>query len=97
MTQTREISVRLVTEPLLGGEVRKYCQAHPGGPASTCRPEILFSRGRYVALFGPSIEHGIIGFGTTVASALRAFDKIAVRCIHFISQERSTAEKAQPT
>jgi len=51
-----------------------YCQAHPGSPAAVRRPR-LFVRGElWIALLGPSVEEGIVGIGSTVTAALRAFD-----------------------
>lgn len=55
-------------------ELERYCAAHPNAPVSLRHPR-LFIRGRtFVALLGPSIEEGIVGFGDTVQAALRAFD-----------------------
>lgn len=71
-----DIFARITPSPSVQQEVLAYCQAHPGSAASSGRPQILFSRGRYVALLGGSIERGKIGFGTSVASALRALDDV---------------------
>ena len=55
-------------------QMELYCHAHPGSPAAVRRPQ-LFIRGElWIALFGPSIEEGIVGIGPTVTEALRAFD-----------------------
>jgi hypothetical protein len=55
-------------------QMELYCQAHPGSPAAVCRPR-LFVRGElWIALLGPSVEEGIVGIGSTVTAALRAFD-----------------------
>ena len=55
-------------------QMELYCQAHPGSPAAVRRPR-LFIRGElWIALLGPSVEEGIVGIGSTVAAALRAFD-----------------------
>jgi len=55
-------------------QLELYCQAHPGSPAAVRRPR-LFVRGElWIALLGPSVEEGIIGIGSTVTAALRAFD-----------------------
>jgi hypothetical protein len=55
-------------------EMERHCAAHPNAPVSLRRPR-LFIRGRtFVALLGPSIQDGIVGFGDTVQAALRAFD-----------------------
>ena len=57
-------------------DVEEYCRAHPLSPAALKHPRIVLDRGRYVALLGRSIGRGVFGFGTSVASALRAFDTI---------------------
>src|SRR6266481_1349693 len=55
-------------------QVELYCEAHPGSPSAVRRPR-LFVRGElWIALLGPSVEEGIVGIGSTVAAALRAFD-----------------------
>jgi hypothetical protein len=55
-------------------QMELYCQAHPGSPAAVRRPQ-LFVRGElWIALLGPSVEEGIVGIGSTVTAALRAFD-----------------------
>src|SRR5215831_20079265 len=55
-------------------QMELYCQAHPGSPSAISRPR-LFIRGElWIALLGPSVEEGIVGIGSTVAAALRAFD-----------------------
>jgi hypothetical protein len=55
-------------------QMELYCAAHPGSPSAVRRPR-LFVRGElWVALLGPSVEEGIVGIGSTVTAALRAFD-----------------------
>ena len=55
-------------------QMELYCAAHPGSPSAIRRPR-LFIRGElWIALLGPSVEEGIIGIGSTVTAALRAFD-----------------------
>ncbi|PWT86219.1 MAG: hypothetical protein C5B58_01775 [Acidobacteria bacterium] len=55
-------------------QMELYCTAHPGSPSSVRRPR-LFVRGElWIALLGPSVEEGIVGIGSTVTAALRAFD-----------------------
>jgi hypothetical protein len=55
-------------------QLELYCEAHPGSPAAVRRPQ-LFVRGElWIALLGPSVEEGIVGIGSTVTAALRAFD-----------------------
>jgi hypothetical protein len=51
-----------------------YFAAHPGSPAAVCRPELSIRSGRWVALLGRAMEDGIIGMGSTVETAFRAFD-----------------------
>jgi hypothetical protein len=51
-----------------------YCEAHPGSPAAVRRPQLFIRTGVWVALLGPSVEEGIVGIGSTVEAALRAFD-----------------------
>lgn len=68
-------SVNVVDQTLAAMELMNcYCQAHPGGPAAVRRPQLLFRSGVWVALLGPSVEEGIVGIGSTVETALRAFD-----------------------
>ena len=55
-------------------QLELYCRAHPGSPSAVRRPR-LFVRGElWIALLGPTVEEGIVGIGSTVAAALRAFD-----------------------
>src|ERR1044072_5717035 len=55
-------------------QMELYCEAHPGSPSAVRRPR-LFVRGElWIALLGPSVEEGIVGIGSTVTAALRAFD-----------------------
>jgi hypothetical protein len=55
-------------------QMELYCAAHPGSPAAVRRPR-LFVRGElWIALLGPSVEEEIVGIGSTVTAALRAFD-----------------------
>jgi len=51
-----------------------YFAAHPGSPAAVRRPELSIRSGRWVALLGRALEDGIVGVGSTVETALRAFD-----------------------
>lgn len=56
-------------------EMEEYCMLHPRTPAAVRRPRISLRRGVWVALLGPSLEKGISGFGSNVATALAAFDR----------------------
>jgi len=55
-------------------EMRSYCVAHPSSPAAVRLPVLSIRRGLWMALLGPSVEEGIVGIGSTVEAALRAFD-----------------------
>ena len=55
-------------------EMECYCRSHPRGPAAVRRPTLMFRGNNYVVLLGKSISDGIVGNGTTVSMALRAFD-----------------------
>ena len=55
-------------------EMKSYYAAHSGSPSAVRRPRLFIRSGLWVALLGPSVEEGIIGIGSTVAAALRAFD-----------------------
>jgi hypothetical protein len=51
-----------------------YCTANPKSPSAMRRPKLFVRSDLWIALFGPSIEEGIVGIGPDVAAALRAFD-----------------------
>lgn len=51
-----------------------YFAAHPGSPAAVRRPVLSIRSGNWVALLGRNVENGIVGMGSTVDRALRAFD-----------------------
>ena len=51
-----------------------YFAAHPRSPSAVRRPKLLRRSNVWVALLGKNIENGIVGFGPTVETALRAFD-----------------------
>lgn len=51
-----------------------YFAAHPGSPAAARRPVLSIRSSNWVALLGRSVEDGIVGIGSTVDRALRAFD-----------------------
>lgn len=56
-------------------EMERYCAAHPGGPAAVRKPQLFIRGANFVVLLGQSVAEGIAGFGSTVPSALRAFDQ----------------------
>jgi hypothetical protein len=51
-----------------------YCVEHPGSPSAVRRPQLFFRGDLWIALLGPNVEEGIVGIGSTVSAALRAFD-----------------------
>jgi len=55
-------------------DTQTYYARYPASPAAIQQPTIIVDHGRYVAMLGSSIEQAIIGFGSSVSSALRAFD-----------------------
>ena len=52
----------------------QYFAAHPRSPAAVRRPKLSTRSGVWIAILGRSIEDGIVGFGSSVEAALRAFD-----------------------
>jgi hypothetical protein len=60
-------------------DAKRYYAAHPRGAAAARHPRIFADHGRYVALLGRSIKSGIFGFGSSVSSALHAFDDLYAR------------------
>jgi len=65
-------------------EMIKYCAAHPKSPTATRRPQLSLRNGLWIALLGPSVEDGILGIGSTVEDALRAFDtRYALERVHW--------------
>lgn len=55
-------------------EMELYCAAHPRNPSALRRPRLFVRSDLWIALLGPSVEEGILGIGSTVTAALRAFD-----------------------
>ena len=51
-----------------------YFVEHPGSPSAVRRPQLFFRGDLWIALLGPNVEEGIVGIGSTVRAALRAFD-----------------------
>jgi len=71
--------VRIESDAALMRDVEKYYAAHPFGPAALEHPRIAIDHNRYVAYTGRLIKGGVIGFGTSISSALRAFDDLYLR------------------
>ena len=68
--------VRIEGDAALMRDVEKYYAAHPHGAAPTQHPCFAIDHSRYVAYTGRSIKGGVIGFGTSIGSALHAFDDL---------------------
>jgi hypothetical protein len=51
-----------------------YFAAHPRSPAAVRRPTLSSRSGLWIAVLGRNIEEGVVGFGSSVEGALRAFD-----------------------
>ena len=55
-------------------EMEHYCVEYPGSPSALRRPQLFFRGDLWIALLGPNVPEGIVGIGSTVGAALRAFD-----------------------
>src|SRR6476660_2053075 len=55
-------------------QMEHYCVEHPGSPSAVRRPQLFVRGDLWIALLGPNVEEGIVGIGSTVWAALRAFD-----------------------
>jgi hypothetical protein len=55
-------------------QMELYCASHPESPSAVRRPQLFVRGDLWIALLGPTLEDGIVGIGSTVAEALRAFD-----------------------
>ena len=71
--------VRIERDAALKKAVQKYYAAHPFGAAALRHPRIVINRGRYVVYTRRSIKGRVVGFGTSIGSALRAFDELYSR------------------
>lgn len=67
-----------------------YCVAHPESPVAVRRPKLFFKSGTWIALLGDNIEDGIVGFGSSVETALRAFDLVYRRALQSRGDGRAT-------
>jgi hypothetical protein len=55
-------------------QMELYCEAHPRSPSAVRQPRLFVRGDLWIALLGPNVEGGIVGIGSTVTAALRAFD-----------------------
>jgi hypothetical protein len=51
-----------------------YYKEHPASPSAVRRPKLMVRSGTWIAILGRSVQDGIVGLGSTVETALRAFD-----------------------
>jgi len=65
-----------------------YCEANPRSPSAVRRPVLTLRGPSWVVLLGSSLEDGIVGFGGTVAAALRAFDLQYRKALHPKSEDQ---------
>jgi hypothetical protein len=68
-------------------QLEHYCLAHPGSPSAVRRPQLFVRGDLWIALVGPNVEEGIVGIGSTVWAALRAFDA------QYLAGQRSPNER----
>lgn len=54
--------------------LEQYLVDHPASPSALRRPKVFREGGTFIVLLGPDVQHGIVGLGNTVETALRAFD-----------------------
>jgi len=78
-------------------QMELYCVAHPGSPSAVRRPRLSFRSELWIALLGPSIEEGIVGIGSTIAAALRAFDTQYLACIRPPVETVGSGRAARPS
>ncbi len=72
-------------------QMEHYCAEHPGSPSAVRRPQLFFRGDLWIALLGPNVEEGIVGIGSTIAAALRAFD------VQYLAGQRSPNERISST
>jgi hypothetical protein len=68
-------------------QMEHYCVENPGSPSAMRRPQLFFRGDLWIALLGPNVEEGIVGIGSTVSAALRAFDA------QYLAGQRSPNER----
>jgi hypothetical protein len=58
-----------------------YFLAHPRGASAVRRPKLFLRARTWVALLGPNLDEGIVGFGSTPEAAFHAFDASYLRAL----------------
>ena len=71
-------------------QMEHYCVEHPGSPSDVRRPQLFVRGDLWIALLGPNVEEGIVGIGSTIRAALRAFDT------QYLAGQRSPNETVRP-
>jgi hypothetical protein len=72
MNMNAPISAERAAE--LSREIEVYCLQHPRSPAAVRRPRVCMRGAACIAVLGEDMQSGIVGIGSTVDAALRAFD-----------------------
>lgn len=71
-------------------QMELYCVERPGSPSAVRRPQLSFRGDLWIALLGPNLEEGIVGIGSTIGAALRAFD------VQYLAGRRPPNETISP-
>jgi hypothetical protein len=74
-----------------------YFIAHPGSPAAVRRPKISVRSGVWIALLGRNVQEGVVGLGSSVEAALRAFDVQYLASLRLPSQPAKSRRPLRPS
>jgi hypothetical protein len=78
-------------------QMEHYCAEHPGSPSAVRRPQLFFRGDLWIALLGPNVAEGIVGIGSTVRAALRAFDTQYLAGQPLPNEKSRSSMKARPS
>ena len=78
-------------------QMEHYCAEHPGSPSALRRPQLFFRGDLWIALLGPNVKEGIVGIGSTIPAALRAFDAQYLAGQDRPNESISSPVKSQPS
>ncbi len=62
--------------------MKLYCAAHPASPAAARQPRLFMRDHCWVAILRVTEKDGICGIGSSVETALRAFDQNYLLALH---------------
>src|SRR3954454_16654590 len=65
-----------------------YYGEHPRSPSAVRRPKLILRGHMWIALIFESVQRGIAGFGSTIESALSAFDRQYLNALRPPSQPK---------